>query len=142
MKRRHSKTAPILLPWERQNAWLAELVSGRRWRTVLSSMLVLGLVVFAYRAADRRARVRTTRAAIAETRRAVSGFVAELGRCPHSSVELVHPPKTGAHYLDELPTDGWGTALYIRCPGRDPKDVAEIVSAGPNASLLDDDNVF
>ena len=72
----------------------------------------------------------------------MAGFVAELGRCPRSAVELVHPPKTGAHYLDELPTDGWGNALYIRCPGGDGKDVAEIVSAGPSASFLDDDNVF
>ncbi|HEX2675302.1 MAG TPA: type II secretion system protein GspG [Polyangiales bacterium] len=140
MKRR--KRQPILLPWEREHAWLGELASGRRWRTVLVFGAVLGLLVLAYRAADRRARIRTTRAAIAEARRAVDAFVAELGRCPRSTVELVHPPKTGAHYLDSVPVDGWGRPLYIRCPGHDHRDLAEVVSGGPNGSLLDDENVL
>jgi hypothetical protein len=140
IKRR--KHQPILLPWEREHAWLAELVSGRRWRSVLLLMATLGVVVLAYRAAAQRARVRSTRAAIAEARRAVDAFVAELGRCPRSTFELVHPPKTGAHYLDAIPVDGWGRALYIRCPGHDRRDFAEVVSGGPSGSLLADDNVL
>ena len=142
MSRRRIKNAPILLPWERENAWLRELVSGRRWRTVFSALCVLALLSFAYRAAERRARVRTTRAAIADARRAVESFVTEMGRCPRSTVELVHPPKTGAHYLNSVPTDGWGNTLYIRCQGRGSHDVAEVISAGPSGSFLDDDNVF
>ncbi|HEX7481442.1 MAG TPA: type II secretion system protein GspG [Polyangiales bacterium] len=142
MRRRRPKTNPILLPWERENAWLGELLSGRRWRTVLLSGLVLGVVVFAYRSADGHARVRMTRAAIADADRAVAAFVAELGRCPRSTVELVHPPKTGAHYLDEVPVDGWGHPLLIRCPGQNPKDLAEAISAGPSGNFLDDDNVM
>lgn len=141
MIRRRYKHRPILLPWERENAWLGELLSGRRWRTLLLSVLVLCMIAFAFRAADRRVRTRATRAAIAEARRAVSSFVAELGRCPHSAVELVHPPKSGAHYLDELPVDGWGRPLYIRCPGSDPKDVAEIIARGPSGSFLADDTI-
>jgi hypothetical protein len=65
-----------------------------------------------------------------------------MGRCPRSTFELVHPPKTGAHYLDAVPTDGWGRPLHIRCPGYDKRDVALIVSAGPSGSLLADDNLL
>ncbi len=139
---RRRKSQPILLPWERESAWLAELVSGRRWRTVLLAACFLGAVVFAYRSADRHARIRATRAAIAETERAVELFVAELGRCPRSTFELVHPPKTGAHYLHAAPIDGWGRPLYVRCPGQDPKDLAEVVSAGPSGSFLRDDHIL
>jgi hypothetical protein len=142
MKRRRPQRSPILLPWERQNAWLRELVSGQRWRSLLTGLCVVGVLAFAYRAADHRARVRSTRAAIAEARRAVETFVAEMGRCPRSTVELVHPPKTGAHYLDSVPTDGWGNTLYVRCQGGGGYDIAEVISAGPGGSFLDDDNVF
>jgi hypothetical protein len=142
MSRRRPKTNQILLPWERENAWLGELLSGRRWRTVLLLGLSATVVVFAYHSGERRARVRMTRAAIAEADRAVAAFVAELGRCPHSVVELVHPPKTGAHYLDEVPLDGWGHPLLINCPGQNPKDIAEAISAGPSGNFLDDDNVM
>lgn len=140
--RRRTKHKPILLPWEREHAWLAELLSGRRWRTVLLLAVALGGVVLAYRAADQRGRIRATRAAIAQAHRAVDAFVAEMGRCPRSTFELVHPPKTGAHYLDAVPIDGWGRPLHIRCPGHDRRDTALVVSAGPSGSLLSDDNVF
>jgi len=141
MRRRH-KASPIRLPWERESVWLGELLTGRRWWLLVGSVLLAGFVVLAYRAADERARTRATRAAIAEARRAVAAFVAELGRCPHSAVELVHPPKAGAHYLNELPVDGWGRALYVRCPGEDPRNVAEVISAGPSGSFLVDDHVL
>ncbi len=142
MKMKRRKHQPILLPWEREHAWLGELVSGRRWRTVLLLGVLASVVVVTYKAADRRARVRNTRAAISEARRAVDSFVAELGRCPRSTVELVHPPKSGAHYLDAVPHDGWGRPLYIRCPGHDFRDSSEVVSAGPSGSFLSDDNVL
>jgi type II secretory pathway pseudopilin PulG len=142
MIRRRYKASPIRLPWERESVWLAELLSGRRWWLLIASVLLAGFVVLAYRAADERARTRATRAAIAEAHRAVAAFVAELGRCPHSAVELVHPPKAGAHYLNELPVDGWGRPLYVRCPGEDPRHVAEVISAGPSGSFLLDDHVL
>lgn len=140
--RRRYKVSTIRLPWERESRWLGDLLSGRRWWMMLASALFAVFVVLAYRAADTRARTRATRAAIAEARRAVAAFVAELGRCPHSAVELVHPPKAGAHYLNELPVDGWGRPLYVRCPGRNSRDVAEVISAGPSGSFLHDDHVL
>jgi type II secretory pathway pseudopilin PulG len=141
MKRRF-RDSTIRLPWERENRWLPDVLSGGRWWLLLASAFVLGFVVVSYRAADNRARTRATRAAIAEARRAVAAFVAELGRCPHSTVELVHPPKAGAHYLNELPVDGWGRPLYVRCPGSNSRDVAEVISAGPSGSFLQDDHVL
>jgi hypothetical protein len=140
--RRRYKVSTIRLPWERESRWLGDFVTGRAWWAILASALVVAFCVVSYRAADNRARTRATRAAIAEARRAVAAFVAELGRCPHSTVELVHPPKAGAHYLNELPVDGWGRPLYVRCPGSNSRDVAEVISAGPSGSFLQDDHVL
>ena len=142
MLRRRYKGSPIRLPWERESVWLSDLLFGRHWWTLLLSALAIGFIVLAYRAADERARTRATRAAIAEARRAVAAFVAELGRCPHSTVELLHPPKSGAHYLNELPVDGWGRPLYVRCPGTNSRDVADVISSGPSGSFLEDDHVL
>lgn len=122
--------------------WLGRVALRRRITTLLLVSGTVALLLSAYRAADERARTRATRAAIAEARRAVTAFVAELGRCPHSTVELMHPPKAGAHYLNELPVDGWGRHLYIRCPGQKPEDVAEVLSAGPGGSFLVDDHIL
>ena len=139
---RRLRSRPILLPWERRSAWVARVALRRRFVAALLSAAALALFFWAYRAADERARTRATHAAIAEARRAVAAFVAELGRCPHSLVELLHPPKAGADYLTEVPLDGWGHRLYIRCPGHRPEDVAEVISAGPGGSFLTDDHVL
>jgi hypothetical protein len=130
------------LPWERQRAWLSELLSGRRWRSVLLTLALVLLGVLALQVADRRARVRTTRAGIADVQRAVSAFRAEMGRCPRSTTELVHPPRAGARYLLEVPSDGWGRELYVRCPSPLDPNAAEVVSAGPSGSFGDDDNIL
>ena len=79
--------------------------------------------------------------AITEARRAVSTFRAEVGRCPRSTTELVHPPRSRTRYLRRTPKDGWGRQLYVRCPAYDDPDGAEIVSAGPSGSLLKADNI-
>ena len=142
MNRRRLRNRSILLPWERRSAFVTQLGFRRRLGTVLISALVLGVCSIAYHAADQRSRVRGTRAAIAEAQRAVGAFVAELGRCPHSTVELMHPPKSGARYLNEMPVDGWGRRLYIRCPGPSAAQAAEVISAGPGGSFLDDDPIL
>lgn len=132
----------VLLPWERQRAWLSGLFSARRFGPLLLLLLIGGFAAWSLQVADRRARVRTTRAAIAQVQRAVSSFRAEIGRCPRSTVELVHPPKAGARYLMEIPSDGWERELYVRCPGRNDPDSAEVISAGPSGSFLIDDNIL
>lgn len=132
----------VSLPWEGRSVWLAELISGKSWRVVLLSALLLAVVSLIWSKAMERTRVRITRAAIAEVRRAVLAFHEEVGRCPHSSVELVHPPKAGARYLNALPNDGWNRPLYIRCQGGKSLNSVIVISAGPSGSFNNDDNVF
>lgn len=132
----------VYLPWEQRYTWLADLASGRIWRPFSVVAIVAGSTWMIWSAASHRSRVRITRAAIADVQRAVAAFRADVGRCPRSTVELVHPPKVGARYLNELPTDGWGRALYVRCPHRHNSSMAEVISAGPSGSFLDDDNIL
>lgn len=142
MSRRRFNDRSILLPWERKQAYLGHVAVRRYAILLLLTAAGAWLLSFAYRAADERARIRATRASIMEARHAVTLFVAELGRCPHSVMELLHPPKAGADYLNEVPLDGWGRKLYIRCPGNRPGDVAEVFSAGPGGSFLVDDHIL
>ena len=142
MAKRKRSGGNVLLPWERRRAWFAQLRSGRRWRAALASLGLVLFVVFAWRVADERARVRTTRASIAEVQRAIAAFRAEMGRCPRSKTELVHPPRTGASYLDTVPSDGWGRELFIRCPAPSDPGSADVISAGPSGSFSTDDNIL
>lgn len=132
----------VLLPWEGRRAWLSELRSGRRIGALLLGLTVAGMVAWAFAEADARARIRSTRAAIGETRRAVIAFRSEIGRCPRSVIELVHPPKSGARYVEDTPIDGWGNELLIRCPGRLEPTSADVISAGPSGSFAVDDNIL
>jgi hypothetical protein len=140
--RRKNMGPMILLPWERRRAFRAELFTGRRWGAALLLMLLLGFLVAAYQVGDRRARTRTTRAAIADTQRAIDAFRAEMERCPRSKTELVHPPRAGAQYLISIPTDGWGRELLVRCPSPTDPNGAEVISAGPSGSFSTDDNIL
>ena len=139
---RRKSVPSVLLPWERRKAWLSELRSMRHWRSLLLLGAAVAGIVGAWTVADQRARVRSTRSAIAEVKRAVVAFRAEMTRCPKSKTELVHPPRAGAQYLSAIPTDGWGRELLVRCPA--PKDPtgAEVISAGPSGSFAIDDNIF
>ena len=141
MARRSRSQSVISLPWERRTAWFYGLFAQGRWRVVLLAAAGVFLVYSIWRIADRNARTRSTRSAIAEVQRAITQFRSDLGRCPRSTVELVHPPRTGLHYLAELPVDGWGRQLWIRCPGHWDQDEVDVVSAGPSGSFLDDDNI-
>jgi type II secretory pathway pseudopilin PulG len=140
MARKRGRTR-LSLPWEQRGAWLRELVAGRRWRAVLVGFLSIAAAAFVVQTSQHRSKVRQTRSAIAEVQRAIAAFRGEMGRCPRSMVELVHPPGPGARHLHAMPRDAWGREFYVRCPGRyDPQD-AEVVSAGPSGSFFVDDNV-
>lgn len=112
------------------------------WRAaalgLAAAAVVLALIA---RSAEHRQRVVETRATIAEIKRAISSFRADMGRCPQSIHELMHPPRSGRRYLRRIPVDGWERAFWVRCPGRYDPDGADVVSAGPSGSLLDDDNI-
>lgn len=111
-----------------------------RWQVLLGAALLTVLAVGFARYAERRARVRDTEVAIGRVKQAIDRFRTDVGRCPASETELIHPPLSQTHYLDVMPTDGWGRPLLIRCPGRFDEE-ADVISAGPSGSLLKDDNI-
>jgi type II secretory pathway pseudopilin PulG len=132
----------IALPWEQRGAWMRDLLAGPRWKVALL-VVVLGIVAWGiWRASVREAEMRETRAAIAEVRRAIESFRTEVGRCPRSTAELVDPPRPGRRYLREIPPDGWGRQLWVRCPARNDPAGADVISAGPSGSFFVDDNVM
>jgi type II secretory pathway pseudopilin PulG len=131
----------IALPWERRSAWIRELLAGRRWKVLLLGAIVASVLVLVGAFAERRQRVRETRAAIGEIKRAIASFRADMGRCPHSLHELMHPPRSGRRYLRRVPVDGWNQAFWVRCPGRYDPDGADVISAGPSGTFLMDDNL-
>jgi hypothetical protein len=139
---RTKRRREVLLPWERSPLRLAELLSSQRWKTLLLAAAVIGALAVMWKVAEHRARVRVTEAAIAEVHKAIAAFRADVGRCPRSTVELVHPPRSGARYLSKVSEDGWGNTLFIRCPSREDPNRAEVVSAGPSGSFLIDDNIY
>lgn len=103
-------------------------------------LLLVVLSVGFTRYARRRVQVRDTRVAVAQVKQAIDQFRADVGRCPSSETELLHPPLSQKHYLDSMPKDGWGRSLTIRCPGYF-EEQAEVISAGPSGSLSKDDNI-
>lgn len=131
----------IALPWERRGAWLRQLLSGRRWKVLLAIGVVALAVALVASSAEHRQRVVDTRAAIGEIKRGVATFRADMGRCPQSLHELMHPPRSGRRYLRRVPVDGWGRAFFVRCPGRYDPDGIDVLSAGPSGSFLVDDNI-
>lgn len=130
------------MPWETRDSQLRSFLARSRWRIWLLGALCLSALWATWAKARQRQRIRVTHAAIAEVQRAVSIFRAQVDRCPASTLELLHPPVPSARYLSELPADGWGTPLFVRCPGRRQHEGAEVVSAGPSGSLLVDDNIY
>lgn len=140
-KQRFNIGRSIALPWERRGAWLRELLAGRRWKVLVLLFVLAGALYVVGRSAEQRQRERETRAAISEIKRGIAAFRSDIGRCPHTLHELMHPPRTGRRYLRDVPLDGWGNTLFVRCPGRYDPEGADVVSAGPSGNYLIDDNL-
>jgi hypothetical protein len=130
----------VSLPWERRGGRWRGLLHNTRWQALLGLAAMVILVMGFTRYARHRVQVRDTRVAIAQVKQAIDRFQADVGRCPGSNAELLHPPLSQKHYLDTMPKDGWGRSLSIRCPGYFEEE-AEVISAGPSGSLLKDDNI-
>lgn len=139
---RKKQKKEVSLPWERRGSWLREGWAGQRWKMLVVTGVTLLAAVGLWRSADHRTRTRDTQAEIVEVKRAIASFRTEVGRCPRSIVELVHPPEPAHRYLREVPRDGWGNKLWVQCPARHDPHEAEVVSAGPSGSFLEDDNVM
>ena len=130
----------VSLPWERRGGRWRGALRNTRWQALLGLLLLVVLAIGFTRYARHRVRVRDTRVAIAQVKQAIDRFRADVGRCPSSNTELLHPPLSQKHYLDSMPKDGWGRPLSIQCPGHFEDD-ADVISAGPSGSLLRDDNI-
>jgi len=130
----------VSLPWERRAGRWRGVLRNTRWQALLGLLMLVLLTLGFARYARHRIRLRDTQVAIAQVKQAIDRFRADVGRCPSSDAELLHPPLSQKHYLDSMPKDGWGRPLTIRCPGYFGEE-AEVISAGPSGSLLRDDNI-
>jgi hypothetical protein len=140
-RRSRKRATHLPLPWEREDSVFRGLFSGRRVLPIASLLMLGGLLGGAYWLGGRQADVLATRATLSEVASATEAFMHDVGRCPRSLNELLHPPRSGATYLHELPTDAWGRGLYLRCEAGTVPEI-EVLSAGPSGSFLDDDNVM
>jgi hypothetical protein len=140
--RRARKRIPRLaLPWESEQGPFFVLPARRRVWPLLALAALAAFAVVAYWLGGKRAQLQATRAALGEVESATRAFVSDIGRCPHDTRELVHPPRSGVHYLAEPPVDAWGRALHLRCVDG-PRPEIEVMSAGEGGSFLDDDNIL
>jgi hypothetical protein len=140
-RRARTRVPRLALPWEREPGPFFTLPSRRRvWPTLVFGLLAAFLAC-AYWLGGQRAQLNATRAILDEVESATRAFVSDIGRCPHDARELVHPPRSGVHYLSEPPVDAWGRALHLRCVDG-PKPEIEVMSAGESGSFLDDDNIL
>jgi hypothetical protein len=129
----------IAIPWERRG-WLREIRIGRWLGRLAVALAIVLALVWTWRSADRSERTRVTRTRIERVRRAVLAFQADFGRCPTGIAELLAPHEHEP-YLREPPRDGWGRALWLRCPGRTNPDGADIRSRGPDGTWFGRDEI-
>ncbi len=139
--RPRKRTSRLPLPWEREDSIFRSLFSGRRVLPFVVLFTTAATLGGAYWFGGRRADILATRATLNEVSSAAEAFVRDIGRCPRTLNELVHPPRSGVHYLHELPLDSWGQGLYLRCEGGATPEI-EVLSAGPSGSFLDEDNLL
>ena len=101
MARRKTSTG-IALPWENRGTTIRRVLAGSRSRTVLAVVAIVGGVFVTYHRSEERRVARITRQTSVEVEQAVVRFREEIGRCPRSLDELLHPPRAGARYLRDL----------------------------------------
>lgn len=136
---RRRNPSEVSLPWENRGNALGRLLAGARSRIVVALLLLLSASFFIIRTTERRNGERATRLAVVEVTQAVQRFRSDHGRCPRSIDELLHPPLAGRRYLREIPRDGWGNPLLVRCPGQNDPDDVDVLAAGPSGSFFDDE---
>ena len=143
-RRTKKRGSRLLLPWEREDSPYRTLLTGRRLWPILIATVAAALLLGAHFLGGRHADLRFTRATLNEVEQATRAFTRDIGRCPHNARELVHPPRSGVHYLSEPPLDAWGRGVHLSCrlhEGTTRPDI-EAISAGPSGSFLDEDNIL
>jgi len=118
----------VFLPWEQQRGLLRAFGISRVRRLVL--IVALLLLVATVWARDRhRSAVRTTRATLLVTHRAVATYRADNGAaCPPGGLEELVARKLLTH----LPLDAWGHPLRLVCPSHRPGTPYDLSSDGPD----------
>lgn len=133
---------PVRLPWERRVSLLSEWIARARWSALFATLLLalVGWVIVS--AARDFSRKRQSALVVRATKKAARQFLEDWQRCPRGVHELLKPARIGATpYLSDFPRDGWGRALYLRCPAPGVSDGVEVVSAGPSGSFFRMDNI-
>ncbi len=122
-----SRVSKVFFPWERRRGLFGAL--GRA-RVRFATAIVIGIVlIVVLRTREERASgVRATRATLTVAHRAVVAYRADHeGACPKALAELVV-----LGYTAEVPTDAWGSAVRLSCPGRKDPLGFDLVSDGPD----------
>ncbi|MGB0678157.1 MAG: type II secretion system protein GspG [Polyangiales bacterium] len=141
-RRSESPRRQVALPWERRAGQLRALLLRRgQWRVLLWAGLALWLAAGLWRHGERKRHLRQTRLAITALEQAASAFFHDFGRFPRSQMELLHPTKGKAPYLDRRPRDAWGRALALHCPDPAEPTRCQALSAGPSGFFVYDDNI-
>lgn len=127
MVRKRQADSSIALPWERRGGLLRRLGLSRA-RPLLLTLSVIVLFVLIGVREHRAAGVRATRASALALRHAIDLYRADHeGKCPAQLTDLEKKS-----YLPRVPTDAWGRAFELTCPGRFDKEGYELSSAGPD----------
>lgn len=126
----------VFFPWERRRGVMGFMARSSRPLAIGITLVIVLLVVIVKRERH-AANVRATRAAIADSTRAVAAYrAANGGKCPASIEDVAR-----GGYLLEAPMDAWSRPLRLVCPGRkDPKGF-DVVSDGPDGEPFGLDRV-
>lgn len=127
MARERVKDRAILLPWERRGGFLQRPGIARVRPILLTVGVILLFLLVAHRERQ-EAGVRATRASLLVLRDAVDTFRADNGlKCPSELLELER-----RKYISSVPTDAWGHAFVMTCPGRFDPQAYDLSSPGPD----------
>jgi general secretion pathway protein G len=127
MGSRKPSSQGIYLPWERRGGFTRRLGLARLRPFALGLGVLALIVLFGVRERQRTG-VRSTRAALLVTRRAVDSYRADHdGKCPKQLDDL-----EGGGYLVDVPGDAWGRPLRLVCPSRREGVAYDLSSDGPD----------
>jgi general secretion pathway protein G len=117
----------VFFPWEKRHGLRGLLGRGRARQGLILAITAIVLLLLRRREVQ-AGQVRSTRATIGATIRAVATFRADHERaCPASLAELV-----SGGYLHQVPRDAWGRPLRVTCPGRKDPRGFDVSSDGPD----------
>lgn len=129
---RKKPSTGIALPWENRGATIRRIFAASRSRSLVALFAIAAGAFVTYQRSEQRRVSRETRESTAEVEHAVTRFRMEIGRCPRSLDELLHPPRAGTRYLRATPLDGHGRPLIVHCPAPNDPDAVEVASSPPD----------